>query len=68
MKADGFMVMAHGTAEEMTHAKSILETCNPSHLDTFGRDGQPVRGSPRRYGRLKRAVGSITRVARGAAQ
>ena len=33
LKADGFLVMAHGTAEEMTRAKAILGTSNPSHLD-----------------------------------
>lgn len=34
VKADGFMVMAHGTTEEMTRAKSILGTGNPLSLDT----------------------------------
>jgi hypothetical protein len=33
VKADGFMVMAHGTAAEMTRAQSILGTANPSRLD-----------------------------------
>ena len=33
VKADGFMVMAHGTAEEMARAQSILGTTNPSRLD-----------------------------------
>ena len=33
MKADGFLVMAHGAAEEMVRAKAILGTANPSHLD-----------------------------------
>jgi hypothetical protein len=33
LKADSFLVMAHGTAEEMARAKTILGTVNPSHLD-----------------------------------
>ena len=33
VKADGFLVMAHGTAEEMARAKAILDTSNPSRLD-----------------------------------
>jgi hypothetical protein len=33
VKADGFLVMAHGTAEEMARAKAILNTANPSRLD-----------------------------------
>jgi len=33
LKADHFLVMAHGTAEEMARAKAILSTSNPSRLD-----------------------------------
>lgn len=33
VKADGFLVMAHGTAAEMARAKAILGTANPSRLD-----------------------------------
>ena len=33
LKADGFLVMAHGTAEQMARAKAILSTANPSRLD-----------------------------------
>jgi hypothetical protein len=33
IKADGFMVMAHGTAEEMVRAKALLATSNPTLLD-----------------------------------
>ena len=33
LKADGFLVMAHGTAEEMARARAILGTANPSRLD-----------------------------------
>lgn len=33
LKADIFLVMAHGTAEEMARAKAILGTVNPSRLD-----------------------------------
>jgi hypothetical protein len=33
LKADDFLVMAHGTSEEMARAKSILGTVNPSRID-----------------------------------
>ena len=33
LKADNFLVMAHGTTEEMARAKTILGTTNPSRLD-----------------------------------
>ena len=33
LKADDFLVMAHGTAAEMARAKAILGTANPSRLD-----------------------------------
>jgi hypothetical protein len=33
VKADDFLVMAHGTAAEMARAKAILSTANPSRLD-----------------------------------
>lgn len=33
VKADGFVVMAHGTAEEMERAKAILGAGSPSSLD-----------------------------------
>ena len=33
IKADGFLVVAQGTADEMARAKTILETANPSRLD-----------------------------------
>jgi hypothetical protein len=33
VKADSFLVMAHGTAAEMARAKAILSTANPSRLD-----------------------------------
>ena len=33
LKADSFLVMAHGTAEEIARAKAILGTVNPSRLD-----------------------------------
>ncbi|MGI8570202.1 MAG: hypothetical protein ACR2KT_14685 [Methylocella sp.] len=35
LKADQFLVMAHGPAEEMSRAKVILGTCNPSRLDLY---------------------------------
>ena len=33
VKADGFLVMARGAAEEVARAKAILGTANPSRLD-----------------------------------
>jgi hypothetical protein len=33
VKADSFLVIAHGTADEMTRAKAILGTANASRLD-----------------------------------
>jgi hypothetical protein len=33
IKADGFLVMAHGARAEMARAKSILATANPMRLD-----------------------------------
>jgi hypothetical protein len=33
VKADDFLVMAHGTAAEIARAKAILGTANPSRLD-----------------------------------
>ncbi|MGC2200551.1 MAG: general stress protein [Stellaceae bacterium] len=33
LKADSFLVMAHGGTEEMVRAKAILSTANPSRLD-----------------------------------
>ncbi len=33
LKANSFLVMAHGPAEEMARAKAILGTANPSRLD-----------------------------------
>jgi len=33
VKADGFLVMAHGTADEMARAEALLGTTNPSRLD-----------------------------------
>jgi hypothetical protein len=44
VKADGFLVMAHGTAAEMERAKSILATNNPSRLKTHigAKSAEPV--------------------------
>jgi hypothetical protein len=41
VKADGFLVTAHGTAEEMVRAKAILETANPSRLDVHANVDAP---------------------------
>jgi hypothetical protein len=34
LKADSFLVMAHGSAEELIRAKAVLAATNPSSLDT----------------------------------
>jgi hypothetical protein len=34
VKADDFLVMAHGPAEEMARAKTILSGCNAKSVDT----------------------------------
>jgi hypothetical protein len=36
VKADGFLVMAHGTAEEVARAKAVLGTLKPARLDIQG--------------------------------
>ena len=46
IKADEFLVMAHGSAEEMARAKSILGTFNPSRVDLH--DG-PVAAEPEKH-------------------
>lgn len=33
VKADGFLVMAHGTAEEIARAKVVLEAAGPTRID-----------------------------------
>src|SRR5471030_1311763 len=49
LKADGFMVVAHGTAEEMARAKAVLGTMSAASIDrtrpTSTRARQPNRGS-----------------------
>lgn len=34
--ADSFLVMAHGPADEVSHAKAVLDTANSSQLDVHG--------------------------------
>jgi hypothetical protein len=35
VRADSFLVMAHGTSEDMIRAKEIMSTSNPSRLDVY---------------------------------
>jgi len=42
VKADGFLVMARGTAEQMARAKAILATANPSRLDMHSGASAPA--------------------------
>ena len=41
LKSDKFLLVAHGTAEEVARAKDILATTNPSELNVHG--GEKVR-------------------------
>jgi hypothetical protein len=36
MAADRFLVMAHGTDEEVQRAKKILDAVNPTRVDVVG--------------------------------
>lgn len=47
VKADGFLVMAHGTTEEVERAKAILGAANPSRLDVHAAAKSAVSGSHR---------------------
>lgn len=42
LKADKFLVMAHGSAEDMVRAKEILAQTSPSRLDVHGGMKTPV--------------------------
>jgi len=44
LKADSFLVMAHGTAEEVARAKAILKTTSPKRIDTHSgaKVGEPA--------------------------
>jgi hypothetical protein len=44
VKADSFLVMAHGTADEIVRAKAILATANPSRIDVHAgvKSAQPA--------------------------
>jgi hypothetical protein len=43
LTADNYLVMAHGTAEEVARAKAIMSTVNPTRLDVHA--GGPVHGA-----------------------
>jgi hypothetical protein len=42
IKADGFLVMAHGSSEDMARAKVILGNAGPSRIDAYQSDVAPV--------------------------
>ncbi|PPQ33480.1 general stress protein [Rhodopila globiformis] len=42
IKADGFLVMAHGSSDEVARAKSILGTSNPSSLIVHSGEQVPM--------------------------
>jgi len=44
LKADGFLVMAHGSEDEIARAKAILGTANPKRIDTHSgaKAGEPA--------------------------
>ena len=47
IKADGFLVMAHGSAADIARAKAILATAGPSKLDTHSPNVDfPGTGTP----------------------
>lgn len=33
VKTDGYLVVAHGSADEMARSKAILESSNPTRID-----------------------------------
>jgi len=41
LKADNFMVMAHGPVADIARAKSILGTLNPTHLEVHAKAAEP---------------------------
>lgn len=46
IKADKFLVMAHGTADEIGHARAILKTVIPSRLDMHAGMKTPEAAEP----------------------
>jgi uncharacterized membrane protein len=47
IKADGFLVMAHGSADQVARAKAIMATANASRTDIHaGADTGPSLGAP----------------------
>jgi len=42
LKADNFLVTAHGSASEIARAKSILGTINPSRVDAHTKTAEPT--------------------------
>jgi hypothetical protein len=48
LKVDGFLLMAHGPAAEISHAKAILAGMGPSRLDVHaaGKAAAEMPGSP----------------------
>jgi len=42
IKADGFLVMAHGTAEDVARAKAILETTSAASIDIHQGSAEPM--------------------------
>jgi hypothetical protein len=54
VKADSFLVLAHGAAEDVARAKTILGTLNPSHIETHSgtqaKDPVPSTDSDRAEG------------------
>lgn len=42
LKADNFLVMAHGAAADMVRARSILDTTNPVRIDTHAGTNVPA--------------------------
>jgi len=63
VKADSFLVMAQGTAEEIARAKAILSSANPSRLDcTCRRERSRAGRSSRPCGWLNGAAATAGRI------
>ena len=61
VKADGFLVMAHGSADQVAHAKAVLGGASPLILDTHeglvsSKSGEAFQAvDPRRWPVLRRS-------------
>ena len=56
VKADGFLVMAHGSSQETARARTILDTVNPSRIDVHAEQAlelaDQITYATKQHGRL----------------